>query len=89
MRTTHLLLLASTSLAWSIASFAAAVPADVPAADVPAADTPGADAGDLGEIVVTSHRTRSVAEISSVEIQKVLPGISPLKALQTLPGVTI
>lgn len=84
MRTTHLLLLASTSLGWSVAAFAAAVPADVPTAEAPSAD----DGSDVGEIVVTSHRTRSVAEVSGIEIQKVLPGISPLKALQTLPGVT-
>jgi len=84
VRTTHLLLLASTSLGWSVAAFAAAVPADVPTAEAPSAD----DGSDVGEIVVTSHRTRSVAEVSGIEIQKVLPGISPLKALQTLPGVT-
>ncbi|UAJ09268.1 TonB-dependent receptor [Polymorphobacter megasporae] len=78
------LLLASTSLAWSAATLAAAIPTDVPAADAPSADA----SDDVGEIVVTSHRTRSVAEVSGIEIQKVLPGISPLKALQTLPGVT-
>ncbi len=54
----------------------------------PAPAAPAADAGDTGEIVVTSRRTRSVATLQGTEIQKILPGISPLKAIQTLPGVT-
>lgn len=48
--------------------------------------SPAADQG--GDIVVTSKTSRSVSAINGAEIQKVLPGISPLKALQTLPGVT-
>ncbi|WP_380780542.1 TonB-dependent receptor [Sphingomonas sp. R86520] len=44
--------------------------------------------GSDAEIVVTGKTTRSVSQVSAVEIQKVLPGVSPLKALQTLPGVT-
>jgi outer membrane receptor protein involved in Fe transport len=40
------------------------------------------------DIVVTGTTTRSVSQVTGAEIQKVLPGISPLKALQTLPGVT-
>ena len=55
---------------------------DAAANDPAAADTPA------GDIVVTGAATRSVSQIRSAEIQKVLPGISPLKALQTLPGVT-
>jgi hypothetical protein len=38
--------------------------------------------------IVTGRVTRSVTQVTNVEIQKVLPGISPLKAIQTLPGVT-
>ncbi len=41
-----------------------------------------------GDIVVTGTTTRAVSQVSGAEIQKILPGISPLKALQTLPGVT-
>ncbi|KQU56038.1 TonB-dependent receptor [Sphingomonas sp. Leaf339] len=41
-----------------------------------------------GEIIVRGAATRSVTQLSGAEIQKVLPGISPLKAIQTLPGVT-
>ena len=54
------------------------------AADAPAE---GADGG--GEtIVVTGRHTRSVTALSGPEIQKILPGVSPLKAIQALPGVT-
>jgi iron complex outermembrane receptor protein len=47
-----------------------------------------AQAASDAEIVVTGKTTRSVSQVSAVEIQKVLPGVSPLKALQTLPGIT-
>jgi iron complex outermembrane receptor protein len=64
---------------------AEAAPAVAPGAEA-AAD---ADVGDGGDtIVVTGRVTRSVTQVTNVEIQKVLPGISPLKAIQTLPGVT-
>ncbi|QJU58037.1 TonB-dependent receptor [Sphingomonas sp. AP4-R1] len=62
----------------------AATPADAPAADVAA---PAAEEGDAGAILVTAKATRSATAIPSAEIQKILPGISPLKAIQTLPGV--
>lgn len=49
------------------------------------AETARADAevgdADTGEIIVTSRRVRAVSEIEGSEIQKILPGISPLKAL--------
>ena len=66
-----------------------AVAADVAtAADAATAEAAAPD--DLGTdtIVVTGRTTRSVTQIAGPEIQKILPGISPLKALQTLPGVT-
>ena len=67
---------------------AAAAPAAAPSVDPsqPAADT--GDAHPNEAIVVTSRRTRSVVTLEGAEIQKILPGISPLKAIQTLPGVT-
>jgi iron complex outermembrane receptor protein len=44
--------------------------------------------GDLQEIVVTASKTtRSSVVIPGAEAQKLLPGISPLKAIETLPGV--
>lgn len=44
------------------------------------------NAGD-GTILVTAKQTRSATAIPASEIQKILPGVSPLKAIQTLPGV--
>ncbi|MBN8811143.1 MULTISPECIES: TonB-dependent receptor [Sphingomonas] len=44
------------------------------------------NAGD-GSILVTAKQTRSATAIPASEIQKILPGVSPLKAIQTLPGV--
>jgi len=38
-------------------------------------------------IVITGRSTRSSTELPGSEIQKILPGVSPLKAIQTLPGV--
>src|SRR5262249_11852282 len=40
------------------------------------------------EVIVTVARTtRSSVELNGEESQKLLPGISPLKAIETLPGV--
>ncbi|MGH6963145.1 MAG: TonB-dependent receptor plug domain-containing protein, partial [Phenylobacterium sp.] len=54
-----------------------------------AADAVEADgANSLSEVVVTMAKTtRSAVEIGAVESQKILPGVSPLKAIETLPGV--
>jgi hypothetical protein len=38
-------------------------------------------------IVVTAKVTRSATALPQAEIQKILPGVSPLKAIETLPGV--
>src|ERR1700761_8083817 len=52
------------------------------------AQTASAQAATVGEVVVTASKTtRSTVAIGAVEAQKLLPGISPLKALETLPGV--
>ncbi|CAN5582492.1 TonB-dependent receptor [soil metagenome] len=41
------------------------------------------------ELLVTSAReTRSSVLLSGTEMQKILPGVNPIKAIQTLPGVT-
>lgn len=46
------------------------------------------DAGtEAPTIVVTGGRTRTAVELPGTEMQKILPGVSPLKAIQTLPGV--
>ncbi|CAN5183536.1 TonB-dependent receptor [soil metagenome] len=76
------LMMSAPAIAADTADAAAALAPDA-AADADAAPE-GADA-----IIVTGRTTtRSVTQVSSVEIQKVLPGVSPLKAIQTLPGVT-
>jgi len=46
------------------------------------------DIGDTNTIVVTDTRaTRSSVDLGGAEIQDLLPGMSPLKAIETLPGV--
>lgn len=52
-------------------------------------DTAAPEAATNGDqIVVTATRTtRSSVELGAAEIQKVLPGANPVKAIQTLPGV--
>jgi len=46
--------------------------------------------GSVESVIVSSDResTHSAVEINTVQAQKIVPGISPLKAIQTLPGVT-
>ena len=79
-------------LSWLLASAAMLSVMPAHAAEVAAAvaDASADDSADdsADTIVVTGRTTRSVTQIAAVEIQKVLPGISPLKAIQTLPGVT-
>src|SRR5476649_2142232 len=72
-----------------------AVPVSDAAAAVPAADN-GADPatvaaaadGPITTVEVASHKTRSSVAINKSDMQKILPGINPLKALETLPGVS-
>ena len=45
-------------------------------------------AAQTSEVVVTAVRTtRSAVALEAQEVQKIMPGASPLKAIQTLPGV--
>ena len=47
-----------------------------------------AQATNVSEVIVTvAHTTRSAVSLPGPEIQKILPGVSPLKAIETLPGV--
>jgi iron complex outermembrane receptor protein len=50
---------------------------------------PAAEPADtVDQLLVTSlSTTRSAVQLSGSEMQKILPGLSPLKAIQTLPGV--
>jgi hypothetical protein len=71
----------------ALALLMAAGAAQAEATPATAAGTADASAN-LAEVVVTAEpSTRSAVAISTTEIQKVLPGISPLKAIQNLPGV--
>ncbi|WP_338765559.1 TonB-dependent receptor plug domain-containing protein [Massilia sp. METH4] len=47
-----------------------------------------AAAGPIATVEVATRRTRSSVAMKQDEIQKILPGTNPLKALQTLPGVS-
>ena len=72
-----------SALAQSTATVAATAPIEQ-TSSAPADAHPS----NVGEIVVTSARTtRSAVALGGVEIQKLLPGVNPLKAIQTLPGV--
>ena len=57
------------------------------ATDVAADATDAAGDDALTQVVVTAKTIRSATAITQSEIQKILPGVSPLKAVQTLPGV--
>jgi len=60
---------------------AAAEPAVAAVAEV-------ADTGELATVQVTSTKTRSSMSLGGADIQKVLPGVNPLKAIAALPGVS-
>jgi hypothetical protein len=58
------------------------------AAHAQAAAQDATSAAAVEEVVVTMTKTtRSAVTLASPEIQKILPGVSPLKAIETLPGV--
>ncbi len=71
----------------TLAETPATAGATAPIATAPQQDAP-APGSAVGEVVVTAAKTtRSSVAISAVEMQKLLPGVNPLKAIQTLPGV--
>jgi hypothetical protein len=72
--------------ALAIAAPALAAPAEpAPGAPAPAE----ADNATVEGLVVTMTKTtRSAVTLGAVEMQKLLPGINPLGAIQTLPGVS-
>jgi len=67
-------------------AFAGEVVATQPA-DAPAPETARAQAAPAEVVVTATKTTRSSVAIGNVEIQKILPGVNPLKAIETLPGV--
>jgi hypothetical protein len=49
---------------------------------------PDSGGGAVETVIVTAENTtRSAVEIGGIQAQKILPGVSPLKAIETLPGV--
>lgn len=42
----------------------------------------------IATVEISSQTTRSAVSVRGSEMQKILPGINPVKSLQTLPGVT-
>jgi iron complex outermembrane recepter protein len=44
--------------------------------------------GAIATVEISTRKTRSSVALSGTEMQKVLPGVNPLKALQSLPGVS-
>jgi len=81
------LALTPLALADNVAAAVAAMaaPGADSAADAAAAEA--AAAGPIATVEIATRRTRSSVALKQDEIQKILPGINPLKALQTLPGV--
>ncbi len=79
------LALAPLAMAENVAAAVAnmAAPAAAGGADADAA----AAVGPVATVEIVTRRTRSSVALKQDEIQKILPGINPLKALQTLPGV--
>lgn len=77
------------SLAHAEDNAAAAAPAaDAAAAAAPAAIQDTTPAGSIATVEISTRKTRSSVALSGAEIQKVLPGVNPIKALQALPGVS-
>ena len=62
--------------------------APTPAADAAPAVQDTTPAGAIATVEISTRKTRSSVAMSGVEIQKVLPGMNPLKAIQSLPGVS-
>ncbi|KGF79205.1 TonB-dependent receptor [Massilia sp. JS1662] len=86
-RTVHF---APSLIAIAAATLCASLAHATPADDVPAA--PGIQdttpTGAIATVEISTRKTRSSVALSGAEMQKVLPGVNPLKALQSLPGVS-
>ncbi|WP_294232866.1 TonB-dependent receptor [uncultured Sphingomonas sp.] len=80
---------ASLCIAASLTAFVWSSQAMAQQSATPPGDgTAQAEASSGDGIVVTGKRTtRSAVVLEASEIQKVLPGVNPVKAIQTLPGV--
>ncbi|QBE64957.1 TonB-dependent receptor [Pseudoduganella lutea] len=79
------LALAPLAMAQQVATAVAAMESAAVDANSEAA---AAAAGPIATVEVATRRTRSSVAMKGDDIQKILPGTNPLKALQTLPGVS-
>ena len=85
---------ASSHIAVAVSALCAALAGQAHAADTAvtaAADATAAaplDGAPIATVEISSHKTRSTVSMGSAEIQKIIPGVNPLKALETLPGVS-
>ncbi|GJI91545.1 TonB-dependent receptor [Duganella hordei] len=79
----------------AMAANVAAAVADMAAAPAAAADyateaeaEAAAAAAPVATVEIATRKTRSSVAMTKSDMQKILPGINPLKALETLPGVS-
>ncbi len=77
--------LVGVRLSLSLAALGTALFAQQVQAEGAVAPAVAADNGE--QIIVTAKTTRSATSIPAAEMQKILPGVAPLKAIATLPGV--
>jgi hypothetical protein len=80
--------LANPATAQTVAAPVAAPVANANAAQAVTAPTDGSGDAAVTTVEISSVKTRSSVAMSGNEIQKILPGVNPLKALETLPGVS-
>lgn len=67
---------------------AALIAADGTASAADFATEAAAAVGPITTVEIATRKTRSSVALGKAEMQKILPGINPLKALHTLPGVS-
>ncbi|WP_229218959.1 TonB-dependent receptor [Rugamonas brunnea] len=67
---------------------AALMMADSTAAAADFATEAAAAVGPITTVEIATRKTRSSVALGKADMQKILPGINPLKALHTLPGVS-
>jgi iron complex outermembrane receptor protein len=82
---------ALTPFAFAAAALCAALAGQAAADDTPPAAVAVAVAdvdAPMASVEIASRKTRSSVAMNKTDMQKLLPGINPLKALQNLPGVS-
>ncbi|MES2115782.1 MAG: TonB-dependent receptor plug domain-containing protein [Pseudomonadota bacterium] len=67
---------------------AALIAADSSAAAADFATEAAATVGPITTVEIATRKTRSSVALGKADMQKILPGVNPLKALHTLPGVS-